>query len=198
MNGIEAAAQVGTGLSVLGGATICAFAGPLGIVVGLSLGAGGIAGTEFAKNRIVDNSGAMKLARRICDEWLLDFKDLIPRPILDVVPLLERLQDHPSAGKKEAGGRTLLDELRPHMYGWTPMRAAMSKTLAVFREHPDIEQRALVMISDGNSTDGDPLPLADELKQENVTIAGVFLTNDNTISRRRLHDQPPRDWFNRG
>lgn len=78
------------------------------------------------------------------------------------------------------------------------MRAAMSKTLAVFREHPDIEQRALVMISDGNSTDGDPLPLADELKQEKVTIAGVFLTNDNTISRRRLHDQPPRDSFNLG
>ena len=69
VNRMEEAAQVGTALSTFGGAIIGAFANPLGMAVGLFLGAsGGKAGTEFAKNRTVDNSGAMKLARRICDE----------------------------------------------------------------------------------------------------------------------------------
>jgi len=102
VNRMEEAAQVGTGLSTFGGAIIGAFAGPLGMAVGLFLHASsGKASTEFAKNRTVDNSGATKLARRICDEWLLDFKDLIPRPISDVVPLLERTARSPfSWGKK--------------------------------------------------------------------------------------------------
>jgi len=74
---MKEATQVGTPLSTFGDAIMGAFAGALGMAVGLFLGAsGGKAGTEFAKNRTVDNSGAMKLARRICDEWLLDSKTL--------------------------------------------------------------------------------------------------------------------------
>ena len=80
VNGMEKTAEViGTTLGTVGGAIIGGvLGGPFGIAIGLSLGgAGGNTGTEFAKNHAVDNSEAMKLARRICDEWLLDFKDLI-------------------------------------------------------------------------------------------------------------------------
>ncbi|CAO2657759.1 Nn.00g038850.m01.CDS01 [Neocucurbitaria sp. VM-36] len=138
-------------------------------------------------DRKVEDSEILKLARRICDEWLLDFKDLTVRRVSDVVPLLERLDNHPSLGSSTKG-RILLDHLRPHLYGWTPMRRAMRQALDVFQKHPMIEQRVLVMITDGQSTDGDPLPVANKLKQEKVTIAGVFLTADNSIPRRRLYD----------
>jgi hypothetical protein len=43
------------------------------------------------------------------------------------------------------------------------MRDALSRSLAAFREHPTAKQRVPVPVSDGNPTDGDPLPLAREL-----------------------------------
>lgn len=97
----------------------------------------------------------MKLARQMCDEWPLGFEDFSPCLVSDVIALSERLQDHPSLGvSEEAEGRNLLDKLRPHMYSWTPMRTAIGKALAAFRNHTDIEHLALIVIFDGNSTDG--------------------------------------------
>ena len=42
-------------------------------------------------------------------------------------------------------------------YGSTPMRDTLSRSLAAFRKHPIAEKRVLVLVSDGFSTDGDPL-----------------------------------------
>ena len=51
-----------------------------------------------------------------------------------------------------------------------------------------------MLVSDGFSTDGDPLPLARQLQQENITIAAVYLTRDREIPPRRLYDQAAEDW----
>ncbi|KAE8452710.1 hypothetical protein EG329_013969 [Mollisiaceae sp. DMI_Dod_QoI] len=161
--------------------------------------AGGEACSTKAKNSAVDNSEAMKFALHICKTYLTDFEDLIPRPVSDAIDLLERLQKHPSvAGNNEADSRTLLDELTPHIYGSTFMRVALKKALAVFDGHSNIEQRALVLVSNGLSTDGDPLPLANDLKQKNVIIASIFLTDKNDISRRQLYYQTPGNSLNKG
>ncbi|KAH8687362.1 hypothetical protein BGZ60DRAFT_501544 [Tricladium varicosporioides] len=208
VNAIPSAAELdkmeSTGIGVTAGGILSGAAAgvllapalmPVAIVAGLLIGN---KGSDTIKNHKVDNSIAMKLARHICKTYLQDFKDLLPRPVSDVITLLERLQDHPSvAASKQVDGDTLLDELNPHIYGSTFMRVALRKTLAVFRSHPDVKQRALVLVSDGVSTDGDPLPLAKALKQENVTIASIFLTN-NDIASRRLYDKPSRNCFNEG
>jgi len=106
----------------------------------------------------------------MCNEWWLDLANFVPCPVGNVVDLLQRLQEHPVAngngGGEEPGNHSLLDTLCPYMYGYTPMRDALSKSLAAFREHPVAEQRVLVLVSDGISTDGDQLPLARELRQE--------------------------------
>ncbi|KAF1841325.1 uncharacterized protein K460DRAFT_292463 [Cucurbitaria berberidis CBS 394.84] len=170
------------------GASVGSVFGPVGTIAGAVVGGVvGLIGVDTAKDHAVEDSEALKLARRICDEWLLDFKDLTARSVADVVLLLERVQDHSSL-ERNARGRTLLDELKPHLYGWTPMKLAMTKALNLFREHRALEARVLVTISDGESTDGDPLPIVKELKQEKVTIASIFLTADTSIPRRQLHD----------
>jgi hypothetical protein len=95
---------------------------------------------------------------------------------------------------EEPGAGTLLDTLRRYIYGSTPMRDALSRSLETFRKHPIAEKRVLVLVSDGNSTDGDPLPLARELQQANVTMAAVYLTSDRAVPRRRLYDQAAEGW----
>ena len=95
---------------------------------------------------------------------------------------------------EEPGAGTLLDTLRRYIYGSTPMRDALSRSLETFRKHPIAEKRVLVLVSDGNSTDGDPLPLARELQQANVTMAAVYLASDRAVPRRRLYDQAAEGW----
>lgn len=51
-----------------------------------------------------------------------------------------------------------------------------------------------MFVSDGDSTDGDPLPLARKLQQENVTIAAAYLTGDRAVPHRRLYDRAPQGW----
>jgi hypothetical protein len=123
---------IGTGLSL--GARM--FFGPSGkVVVDVVRGQVGDTGAAIAEDYAVDYSDAMKLARSICDEWLLDFVNLEPRPVADVVDLLQKLQDHPlaSGGDQQAGPgkRTVLDTLREYMYGNTPMRDTLRHSLAV-------------------------------------------------------------------
>lgn len=81
-----------------------------------------------------------------------------------------------------------------YIYGYTPMKTALSRSLSVFREHPAVKQRVLVMISDGISTDGDPLPLAQELRQEKVAMATVYLTSDRASPDRRLYYKAAENW----
>jgi len=120
---------------------------------------------------------------------LQDFKKLLTYSVDDVVSLFERVQDHLSWEDESSGAdRTLLDDLEPYLYGCTPVEAALSKSLAAFRDHPHIKHRILVLISCGLSTDGDPLDLKGELKREQVMIATVYLTDDDAMAQRQLYD----------
>jgi hypothetical protein len=168
--------------------------GPIGAAVGALIG--GVV-EVVAENEAVDRSEALQLARRMCDKWWLDFANFVPRRVNNVVDLLQRLEEQSVASNgdgEKPGTRSLVDTLRPYMYGNTPMREALIKSLAAFREHPTAEQRVLVVVSDGISTDGDPLPLACELGRENVIMATVYLTSDREIPGHRLYDQAAEGW----
>jgi hypothetical protein len=91
---------------------------PLGLVAGAIIGSIANQGAAIAEDRAVDHSDALQLLRRICDEWLLDFANLVPCSVANVVHMLQRLQEHPvpSSGGEEPGAGTLLDTLRRYMY----------------------------------------------------------------------------------
>ncbi|KAG5790490.1 hypothetical protein H9Q69_010442 [Fusarium xylarioides] len=73
------------------------------------------------------------------------------------------------------------------MYGLTPICHTLKKALDAFRSKPEAERRVLVLMSDGNSTDGDPSTVASELGSKRVSIATVKLTDDRSNPQRALH-----------
>ncbi|KAJ0120058.1 Uncharacterized protein J7T55_000911 [Diaporthe amygdali] len=179
-------------LPVLGAA-----AGPAGflgaVAVGYIVGDKGAAATvDILEDKKVEDSDALRLARSICNEWLAEFASLTPRPVADVIFQLQRLQKRMDTNSENI----LLDTLRRYLYGMTPMKDTLRQSLTVFREHRTAKQRILLLVSDGLSTDGDPLPQVRELEQEKpeVTIGTVFLTVNRGTADRRIYDRPCRDW----
>ena len=150
---------------------------------------GGRVGAEVYEDRAVESSEGFQLARRMCKEWFQDFQDFTPRTVSAVVHLLQELEG------RHAGPQTdLSGTIEEFIYGKTPLCDALNRSLRVFREHRDFDERVLVLLSDGCGTDGDPNQIASELHSENVTVAGMYLTNDRNIAQRVLYDQPVKSW----
>jgi len=153
----------------------------------------GFNGLSEFMDRQTEDSDAMRMARRICKEWLNDYAQFTPRKIDAVVRLLEKMDAQMDNG---LGGRrtTLLDDLRSYMYGNTPMRESITKASVVFAGRTASRQQVLVLISDGQSTDGDPTPVATQLKSRGVDVATIFLTNQSHYAQKRLYDTPAQNW----
>ncbi|KAF5243564.1 hypothetical protein FANTH_8143 [Fusarium anthophilum] len=144
------------------------------------------AGSEFAESveeSRVDRSEALALARRIQTNWLLDFEDFNPRPISEVVDILQRLQDQ----WLEDDNNSLFDAIGQYMYGLTPLCYALQKAMDAFRAKAGAKPHVLVLMSDGISTDGDPSAVADDLRNKGVSIATINLTDDRSSTQRALH-----------
>lgn len=144
------------------------------------------------EDRAVDSSEGLKLACQICREWFEEFVDLVPRQVGDVVRLLQELQRRYMGARGCSSG-----SIEEFIYGDTPMRDALNRSLSAFRAFPDFDQRVLVLMSDGHWTDGDPSQIASDLRSENVIVAGVYLTSDQDFAQRLLYDQQDKRW-NRG
>ncbi|CBF84611.1 predicted protein [Aspergillus nidulans FGSC A4] len=178
-------ATFGGGAVAIGvGSLVC---GPLGGLLGAALTAGGAMSADAYADEVVDSSEGLMLARRICREWFRDFADFIPRPVSDVVRLLQLLQQRSTRARQWLS-------VEEFVYGDTPMREALSRSLSVFQANSDCDQRVLVLMSDGHATDGDPGEIATELHSEGVAVASVYLTSDTDIAQRRLYDKPAYSW----
>ncbi|RSL59534.1 hypothetical protein CEP54_007217 [Fusarium duplospermum] len=71
---------------------------------------------EVAEDLAVHDSEALRLARQMCDEWLHDFVILEPRPVSQVVQLLQKLQGDRGEARNGNGDKDiLLDVLRCHL-----------------------------------------------------------------------------------
>lgn len=151
----------------------------------------GFDGLSNFMDRQTEDSDAMKMARRICREWLNDFAPFTPRRIDSVVRLLEKMDAQMGNGGRRG---TLLDNLRSYMYGNTPRRESITKASAVFGSRSASQQQILVLISDGQSTDGNPMPVAEQLKSQGVDIATIFLTNESRHAQKRLYDKSAQSW----
>ncbi|KAI9341263.1 hypothetical protein DFJ73DRAFT_961535 [Zopfochytrium polystomum] len=82
-------------------------------------------------------------------------------------------------------------ELRPFIYGNTPMRMALRNTLENYSRIEATEGRYLLIISDGESTDGDPAPIARALREEGWTIFAAYLTSKSIAQPRQIFDKAP-------
>lgn len=111
----------------------------------------------------------------------------------EVIRLLERLQERLEPGE-ETANPTLLNTLHQYIYGRTPLQHAFNLSLNIFKGHPEMKDRVLIVISDGFSTAGDLMPMARILQQENVSIASIYLTSNPEAAKSSLHYQPAKSW----
>lgn len=124
-----------------------------------------------------------------------------PKPLTSVVRLVKRLQSALNEGKGATTGengpslegpqssfinwKCLLDDIEPYLYGLTPMCEALRSVRPLFEDQA-YSSKAIVLISDGDATDGNPLPPAQSLREAGGSIFACLLTNSTIEEPRRL------------
>ncbi len=152
----------------------------------------------------VRNSEAFRCAEdlvsrksEVMEEVVSDIQTPIPQSAPRVVELFQELnldEDDPCRGSSDSVRKNIdetLDYIEPYIYGGTPMVKAMRDALGVFqnfkRATPS-KQMALLILTDGQSSDGNPKVLADQIKQLGVTIVTCFLTDQHLDDPYRCYD----------
>jgi hypothetical protein len=86
------------------------------------------------------------------------------------------------------------------IFGSTPMQEAFSKVHRRFErelsKRPKDTIPVLFVVSDGEPTDGDPLPLSNEIKKLGVTIITCFVTNKDIAVPKILIGKRDDNWDN--
>ncbi|CAM6005987.1 unnamed protein product [Sphagnum balticum] len=126
-----------------------------------------------------------------------------PRPINNVIQLIKRLQSALDPDKKgtstsvtqDMNWERLLDDIEPYLYGGTPMCQALRSVLPLFQTST-YSSKVMVLISDGEATDGNPLPPAQALRDSGGTIFACLLTDSILKDPRRLRggDEVDKGW----
>jgi hypothetical protein len=88
---------------------------------------------------------------------------------------------------------TLVDSIEPYIYGNTPMCEALRSALDTFHSSA-YQQKILFLLSDGKSTDGNPVEFAQQLHDNNVFVFACLLTSHNISHPRRLCYEPDTNW----
>ena len=144
--------------------------------------------------RKVSDSEAYKFTHKMIDKfWQQQPR---PRPVREVSEKLEKLLGDPSTTSSQSIHDQIdefVKQIEPFIFGRTPMRKALKDAQAVFR-HANEKQKVLCIISDGDSTDGDPRYIAQNLREKGVDIATCFLTSDHIGKPRRLIYDPDPNW----
>ncbi|HYI09190.1 MAG TPA: CHAT domain-containing protein [Thermoanaerobaculia bacterium] len=101
---------------------------------------------------------------------------------------LAELFDDTTAGK--------FSDLEPIIYGNTPMVAATSTIADRFAREPKLpgERRMFLLVSDGEPTDGDPLPNLLKLQEQNITVVTCYVTNRDVVEPRLLRSSADSTW----
>ena len=133
-----------------------------------------------------------------------------PRPVQYVSELLDELLQEKPAGASSGSDvdksahdavQELIDTIKPYIYGGTPMCKAMNQALSIFRKVASADKdkaNVLFILSDGASGDGDPCPIAQDLKELGVSIVTCYLTDDYIQHPKRLLDAKDPTWGFRG
>ena len=121
------------------------------------------------------------------------------RPVQEVSTLLDDLLqvELPSAPSSSLHDRIreLLKPIKPYILGLTPMCKALKDATDVFKK--TTKTRVLFILSDGDSTDGDPHKIAQQLHQLDVIIVTCFLTSNHIDNPRRLLYKADPKWRGR-
>jgi hypothetical protein len=138
----------------------------------------------------------MKRAKQVIDNMLWSMQHPKPRPTQQVSEMLDKLlsskRSDPGSTSAESSLhdeiQEVLEPIKPYIYGYTPMKRSLEDAVAVFSKTDKKQKKALFILSDGISSDGNPLPVAKELHDLGVTIVTCFLTAENIQNPKCLLD----------
>lgn len=126
-----------------------------------------------------------------------------PRPVQHVRELLDKLllKNAPTASASVEPSLSLLHDriqkviepMKPYIFGGTPMCKALNDAETVFNG-TKAGPKVLFILSDGQSSDGDPRPIAERLRGLGVTIVTCFLTSDEIPHPKCLLDPAITFW----
>jgi len=82
------------------------------------------------------------------------------------------------------------------LYGATPMASVAAQLRDRFRRSAslDFDLRTLLLISDGESTDGDPRAAFQDIRESGVNVIACFVTNGDVANPRVLRGAPVPGW----
>lgn len=145
--------------------------------------------------RDVENSIRANAEGEIRRKIMLEIKQKLERELLHVGDTTMPIEE--VASLWESSGQTLTnaEEL---IFGSTPMRECMIEIGKRFDRElrargPDTTPVCFVL-SDGESTDGDPLPAIEALKTLKVTVISCFVTDQDIANPRVLYGQSEPTW----
>ena len=172
---------------------------------------------KYGEGAMVGNSEAYTYAKDIISgrsEEDVFVENLValpkPRPVQYVSELLDELLQEKPAGASSGSDvdksahdavQELIDTIKPYIYGGTPMCKAMNQALSIFRKVASADKdkaKVLFILSDGASGDGDPCPIAQELKELGVSIVTCYLTDADIQQPKRLLDAEDPAWGSKG
>ncbi len=142
---------------------------------------------------------AQDLVRRkdeIIRRRLQSIQDSFPESVLRVSQLLDDLNltgSSSDASSLHSRIKELIDPIRPYIFGGTPMCKAIGDASGVFR-FSGAKSKVLLILSDGESGDGNPRIIARDLEDSNVIIVSCYLTDAHIPDSRCLVDKASPDW----
>ena len=93
----------------------------------------------------------------------------------------------PTGEEDDLNTSAVVNLIEPCIYAGTPMCKALQDMASIF-QNADSDNRILFILSDGDSADGDPHQLAEDLKQRGVTIVSCLLIDEEIPNPRQLFD----------
>ena len=153
--------------------------------------------TKSSEDMLVHDSEAYKYAHEIIDDTLKCMQHPNPRSLQEVSELLDRLglSDYEPCSESSTVQsqsfhdrvQEVVEQIKPYIFGRTPMCRALKDAKAAFDKIIG-DLKVLFILSDGQSTDGDPRSIAQALRDSGVTVVTCFLTADHISNPKCLLD----------
>jgi hypothetical protein len=97
-----------------------------------------------------------------------------------------------------SAGSASLEGAEEFIFGSTPMRECLEQVARRFEAEdeklPADVHKLLVLVSDGEPTDGDPRPALERIKAQGVFVASCLVTDADMTEPRRLYAEPRSEW----
>eukprot|EP01035_Chromulina_nebulosa_P016962 gene16962-22456_t len=110
--------------------------------------------------------------------------------VTDVVAALNKLNDSSSNWTND-----FLTVIEGSIYGRTPMCKSMKNAAEMMSENSVRNyHKVLFVLSDGDSTDGDPVPIAETMKSNNIVVTTCYLDSNVNTNDQQLFYSLNSEW----